>query len=225
MAAKNPGSGPGKPTDANDAHGPVPGIYESARRTAADRMERILNRASKRLLKRAVPTSLAAVTTGTDWTSWHFKAQSLGWALENDDHGTAFLTVDGRICFYRRSTTFGGDEFLSVDTVLSTFEGGSATIKLVNPKGLVPASGRVISLPARKPGKEPAWMTSPQRLIEVTGDQAKTRWPRTALDNLVSIDFDRKGKVWVTYPHGDHYQSIPLKEWLTLAAAPLLNSG
>lgn len=225
MAAKDPGSGRGKPADTNAAHGSVPGIYESARRAAADRMERILNRAGKRLLKRAVPTSLAAVTTGSDWTSWHLRAQSLGWALENDDHGTAFLTVDGRICFYRRSTTFGGDEFLSVDTVLSTFEGGSATIKLVNPHALVPASGRVISLPARKPGKEPAWMASPQRLIEVTGDQAVTRWPRTAPDNLVNIDFDRKGKVWVTYPHGNQYQSIPLKEWLSLASAALLASG
>ncbi|MGY3380063.1 hypothetical protein ACVWYS_002020 [Arthrobacter sp. TE12231] len=62
----------------------VPGIYESARRAAADRMERILGRASKRLLKRSVPTSLAAVTSGTDWTTWHFVALSLGWPLENE---------------------------------------------------------------------------------------------------------------------------------------------
>jgi hypothetical protein len=203
------------------ANAAVPGIYESARHAAADRMERALGHASKRLLKRSVPTSLAAVTTGTDWITWHFVAQSLGWALENEDHGAAFLTVDGRICFYRQSTTFGGDEFLSVDTVLSTFEGGSATKKLVNPKGLVPASGRVISLPARKRGKEPAWMASPQRLVDFAGNHAIARWPRTALDNLVNIDFDRKGKVWITYSQWDQAQSIPLKEWLTMAAGKL----
>ena len=203
----------------------VPGIYESARRAAADRMERILGHASTRLLKRSVPTSLAAVTTGTDWSTWHFVAQSLGWPLENEDDGAAFLTVDGRICFYRQSTTFGGDEFLSVDTVLSTFEGGSDTKRLVNPKGLVPASGRVISLPARKPGKEPAWMTSPQRLVEFSGNHAIARWPRTALDNLVNIDFDRKGKAWITYSRWDHHQSIPLKEWVTATTAGLLAPG
>ena len=97
------------------ANGAVPGIYESARRAAADRMERALGHASKRLLKRSVPTSLAAVAAGADWTAWHFVAQSLGWPLENENHGTAFLTVDGRICFYRQSTTFGGDEFLSAN--------------------------------------------------------------------------------------------------------------
>ena len=203
----------------------VPDIYEPARRAAADRMERILGHASKRLLKRSVPTSLAAVTTGTDWTTWHFVAKSLGWPLENEDDGAAFLTVDGRICFYRRSRTFGGDEFLSVDTVLSTFEGGSDTRKLVNPKGLVPVSGRVISLPARKPGKQPAWMTSPQRLIEFTGNHAVPRWPRTALDNLVNVDFDRKGKVWITDPRWDNHQSISLKEWLTMTAAKLPTTG
>ena len=211
--------------DARAANEVVPGIYESARRAAADRMERTLGHASKRLLKRSVPTSLAVVTTGTDWTAWHFVAQSLGWPLESKDHGTAFLTVDGRICFYRQSTTFGGDEFQSMDTVLSTFEGGSAVMKLVNPKGLVPASGRVISLPSRKPGKEPPWMISPQRLVEFTDNLAVARWPRTALDNLVNIDFDRKGKVWVTYPHWDHHQSIPLKDWLTITAAKLLTTG
>ena len=200
----------------------VPGIYESARHAAADRMERLLGRASKRLLKRSVPTSLAAVTSGTDWTTWHFVAQSLGWPLENEDDGTAFLSVDGRICFYRRSTTFGGDEFLTSDTVLSTFEGGSATKKLINPKALVPESGRVISLPARKPGKEPAWMTAPQRLVEFTGNRAVARWPRTALDNLVNVDFDRKGKVWITYPRWDSHQSMSLKDWLTLSTAKLL---
>lgn len=199
----------------------VPDIYEPARRAAADRMERILRHASKRLLKRSVPTSLAAVTTGTDWTSWHFVAQSLGWPLESEDDGAAFLTIDGHICFYRRSRTFGGDDFLSVDTVLSTFEGGSDTRKLDNPKGLVPASGRVISLPARKPGKEPAWMTAPQRLVEFNGNHAVARWPRTALDNLVNLDFDRKGKVWITYPRWDNHQSISLKEWLTITAAKL----
>jgi hypothetical protein len=203
----------------------VPGIYESARRAAAERMERILGHASKRLLKRSVPTSLAAVTSGTDWGTWHFVAQSLGWPLEYEDNGAAFLTVDGRICFYRQSTTFGGDEFLSVDAVLSTFEGGSATQKLVNPKGLVPASGRVISLPARKPGKEPAWTSSPQRLVEFAGNNAIPRWPRTALDNLVNIDFDRSGKVWITYLLWDHHQSIPLKEWVTATTASLLGPG
>ena len=204
------------------ANGAVPGIYESARRAAADRMERALGHASKRLLKRSVPTSLAAVAAGADWTAWHFVAQSLGWPLENENHGTAFLTVDGRICFYRQSTTFGGDEFLSVDTVLSTFEGGSATKRLVNPRGLIPESGRVISLPARKPGKEPAWMASPQRLVEITDSHVLARWPRTALDNLVNIDFDRNGKVWITYSQWDRHQSIPLKEWLTMTAAKLL---
>jgi hypothetical protein len=203
----------------------VPGIYESARRAAAGRMERILGHASKRLLKRSVPSSLAAVTTGTDWSTWHFVAQSLGWPLENEDSGAAFLTVDGRICFYRQSMTFGGDEFLSVDTVLSTFEGGSATKKLLNAKGLVPASGRVISLPARKPGKEPAWMASPQRLIEFAGNRAVARWPRTALDNLVNIDFDRNGRVWITYSGWDHHESIPLKEWVTTTTAKLLTPG
>ena len=81
-----------------------------------------------------------------------------------------------------------------MDTVLSTFEGGSAAMKLVNPKGLVPASGRVISLPSRKPGKEPPWMISPQRLVEFTDNLAVARWPRTALDNLVDIDFDPRGQ-------------------------------
>lgn len=207
------------------ADGTVPGIFESARRTAAGRMERTLAHASKRLLRRSVPTSLAAVTAGTDWTTWHFVAQALGWPLESHDGGTAFLTVDGRICFYRRSRTFGGDEFLTVDTVLSTFEGGSATQTLVNPQGLAPASGRVISLPARKPGKKPAWMTAPQRLVEFTDNGTIARWPRTGLDNLVSIDFDRNGKVWITYPDWDPHQSIPLKEWLTATAAHLLAPG
>ncbi|MFF2243832.1 hypothetical protein ACFVTM_06580 [Arthrobacter sp. NPDC058130] len=207
------------------AHEAVPGIYESARSAAAARMERTLGHASKRLIKGSVPTSLAVITTGTDWTAWHFVAQSLGWPLESEIHGTAFLTIDGRICFYRQSTTFGGDEFLSVDTVLSTFEGGSAVKKLVNPRGMVPPSGRVISLPSRKPGKEPAWMVAPQRLIEFSDNQAIARWPRTALDNLVNIDFDRKGKVWVTYPQWDHRQSIPLKEWLTITAANLVTPG
>ena len=215
---------PADPAD-TAAQESVPGIYESARRAAADRMERILGHASKRLLKRSVPTSLAAVTVGTDWSTWHFVAQSLGWPLENEDNGAAFLTVDGRICFYRQSTSFGGDEFLSVDTVLSTFEGGSATQRLVNAKALVPASGRVISLPARKPGKEPAWMSSPQRLVEFAGTHATARWPRTALDNLVNIDFDRKGKVWITYSGWEHRQSIPLKEWVTTATARLLTPG
>lgn len=225
-AMNGPEAAPAPAHAAGDAlNAAVPGIYESARHAAAVRMERALGHASKRLLKRSVPTSLAAATTGTDWITWHFVAQSLGWPLENEDHGTAFLTVDGRICFYRQSTTFGGDEFLSVDTVLSTFEGGSATKKLVNPKGLVPASGRVISLPARKPGKEPAWMGSPQRLVDFAGNHAIARWPRTALDNLVNIDFDRKGKVWITYSQWDQAQSIPLKEWLTMAAAKLLTSG
>ena len=212
------------PVAGSPANETVPGIYESSRRAAADRMERILEHASKRLLKRSVPTSLAAVTSGTDWT-WHFVAQSLGWPLENEDDGTAFLTVDGRICFYRLSTAFGGDEFLSVDAVLSTFEGGSAMKRLVNPKGLVPASGRVISLPARKPGKEPAWTASPQRLVEFTGNLAVARWPRTALDNLVNVDFDHRGKVWITYPRWDHHQSISLKEWLSMSTAKLLPPG
>ena len=230
MSFENAGTGTGTGTIQAAAAGRtvkelVPDIYEPARRAAADRMERILGHASKRLLKRSVPTSLAAVTTGTDWTSWHFVAQSLGWPLENEDDGAAFLIVDGRICFYRRSRTFGGDEFLSVDTVLSTSEGGSDTRKLVNPKGLVPASGRVISLPARKPGKQPAWMTSPQRLIEFTGNHAVARWPRTAPNNLVNVDFDRKGKVWITDPGWDNHQSISLKEWLTMTAAKLSTSG
>ena len=229
MSFENAESGPKAaitqaPAAGSAAYGTIPGIYESARRAATDRMERILGHASKRLLKRSVPTSLAAVTTGTDWTAWHFVAQSLGWPLENDDDGAAFLTVDGRICFYRQSTAFGGDEILSVDTVLSTFEGGSATRKLVNPNGLVPATGRVISLPARKPGKEPPWMTAPQRLVEFTGNRAIARWPRTAFDNLVNVDFDRKGKVWITYPHRDNRQNISLKEWLTMTAAKLLAS-
>lgn len=212
-------------TAARAANEAVPGIYESARRAAADRMERALGHASKRLLKRSVPTSLAVVTTGTDWTAWHFVAQSLGWPLESEHQGTAFLTVDGRICFYRQSTSFGGDEFLSMDTILSTFEGGSAVKKLVNPKELVPASGRVISLPSRKPGKEPAWTAAPQRLIEITDNVAIARWPRTALDNLVNIDFDGKGKVWVTHSERDHHQNIPLKDWLAIAAAKLLITG
>lgn len=147
----------------------VPGIFASARRTAAKRMDHALANASKRLLKRCVPTSLAAVTSGTDSATWHFVAQSLGWPLESHDEAAAFLTVDGRICFYRQSKTFGGDEFLSVDTVLTTFEGGSATEQLVNPEGLVPTSGRVISLPARKPGRKPPWLASLQRLVEFSG--------------------------------------------------------
>lgn len=195
----------------------VPGIFESARHTAAKRMDRALANASKRLLKRCVPTSLAAVTSGTDSATWHFVAQALGWPLENDDEGAAFLTVDGRICFYRQSKTFGGDEFLSVDTVLTTYEGGSATEQLVNPEGLVPTSGRVISLPARKPGKKPPWLASPQRLIEFSGTHAIVRWPRTFLDSLVNVDFDRNGKVWVTYAGRDHPKSILLKEWLASA--------
>ncbi|AXJ10985.1 hypothetical protein CFN17_16230 [Arthrobacter sp. PM3] len=181
-----------------------------------------MGRASKRLRKHAVPTSLAAVTAGTDWATWHFVAQSLGWPLENEDDGTAFLTVDGRICFYRRSTTFGGDDFVNIDTVLSTFEGGSATRKLVNPKGLIPASGRVVSLPARKPGKEPAWLTAPQRLVEFTDDRPVPRWPRTGFDNLVNVDFDRKGKVWITYPRGDNHLGISLRDWLTANTARLI---
>ena len=172
-----------------------------------------------------MPPSLAAVTTGTDWTTWHFMAESLDWPLESEDNGAAFLTVDGRICFYRQSTTFGGDEFLGVDTVLSTFEGGSATKKLVNPEGLVPASGLCDLAASPQAGKEPAWMTSPQRLVEFAGNHAIARWPRTALDNLMNIDFDRNGKVWVTYPRWDHHQSIPLKEWLTITTARLLTPG
>lgn len=230
MSLEQTGNGPQAaithaPAAGSAANESVPGIYESARRAAADRMERILGHAGKRLLKRSAPTSLAAVTTDTGRPDWHFVAQSLGWPLENKDDSTAFLTIDGRICFYRQSTTFGGDEFLSVNTVLSTFEGGSVTKKLVNPKGLVPASGRVISLPARKPGKEPPWMTAPQRLVEFTGDQVIARWPRTALDNLVNIDFDRKGKVWITYPRQDNRQSVSLKEWLTVSTAELLTPG
>jgi hypothetical protein len=79
-------------------------------------MERILGHASERLLKRSMPTSLAAVTTGTGWSSLHFVAQSLGWPLENEHHGAAFLTVDGRIYF------------------ISTFEGGERHEKIGRPQ-------------------------------------------------------------------------------------------
>ena len=65
-------------------------------------------------------------------------------------------------------------------------------------------------------------MTAPQRLVEFTGDRVIARWPRTALDNLVNVDFDRKGKVWITYPRRVNRQSISLKEWLTVSAAELL---
>lgn len=41
----------------------------------------------------------------------------------------------------------------------------------------------------------------------------------------MNIDFDRKSKIWITYAHWDHHRSIPLKEWLTLAATSMTPGG
>ena len=131
MSIENTGNGqhPGiahATVAAGAVNGTVPGTYESARRVAADRMERILGRASNRLLKRSVPTSLAAVTSGTDWSAWHFVAQSLGWPLETEDDGAAFLSVDGRICFYRRSKTSRWETISSASTLFGARSRGAA---------------------------------------------------------------------------------------------------
>lgn len=197
--------------------------FAAAGRTAARSMRNSLTAAAHTLSRHAVPADLAVVTGGPDGTGRDYKVIGEGWDLTGDRAVLAFLTVDGKIFLDARRrrlpgrylsphTAEAGNEKRSLDATL-----GGEPVRLDNPDGPVPGTGKLIEL-GREGEGQPLWTDKPEVLIGFGAGGHPLRpaalWPRDVSISTPGTRFDRNGRVWLTYSDEESHHAVELDRWL-----------